>query len=87
MAMFKLDRLIRRCTPKPDAIRSGNAYMYDPVPDGVNPAYLSVVIAGTPYKRDANKPILVYDDSNPADPQLLHQLTVEDFEANFDFES
>lgn len=86
MAEFKLDRAIRRCTPKPDAIRSGNAYMYDPIPPAVNPAYLSVVIAGATYKRDANKPILVYDDTNPNDPQLLHQLTVQDFAANFDFD-
>lgn len=83
---FKTDRVIRRCTAKPDGIRTGNAYMYDPIPAGVNPAYLSIVIAGGIYKREADKPIIVYDDTNPLDPQVTHQLSVSDFAANFDFE-
>lgn len=86
---LKLDHKIKSCMAKPGVPGPANkatAYCYQPVPDGVDASYLTIIINGNEVKRDKGRDVFLYRAGDkPGEWELLADVTSSYFEEHFDF--
>lgn len=84
-----LDNKIKSCSPKvgvPGPMNRATAYVYSPIPEGVNAAHLSVEIGGQFVPRLPNCDVMLYCPGDKSGTwECLAQITESYFVENFDF--
>lgn len=87
---LKLDNCIKSCMAKPGVPGPANkatAYLYAPIPDGVNAEHLWIEVGGNQVKRDKGRDVFLYRPGDkPGEWEMLADVTSSYFEEHFDFD-
>lgn len=86
-----LDNVVHSCEARtgcPAPMNAATAYLFAPIPAGVNPAGLTVEINGRFEPRQADKTVFLYRPGDkPGTWELLSHVTESFFEDSFDYQS